>query len=84
MTSPAEGTLVIPSGGTPMQLSPNDDFVAQPNLLGNFGTQSAMQNSFNLDFKQDMIDALSTVSLETTIAHGDQEIAITPKLGGRI
>jgi len=37
-----------------------------------------------LDFKQDMIDALSTVSLETTIAHGDQEIAITPKLGGRI
>ncbi len=86
ITSPAEGTLVIPSGGTPMQLSPNDDFIAQPNLLGNFGTQSAMENSFG--FKDDIIEgfkeSLASVSLTTTIEHGDQKIAITPKLGGEL
>ena len=56
-------------------------------LLPNFGTQSAMERSFGFTEEQaiTMGKAIaSQISLETTIAHSDQKIAITPRLGGEL
>lgn len=90
-TSPNEGAIVSIPGKGVFQGTPNDSvqmgpIAEPPQILPNFGTQSAMENSFG--FKDDIIEgfkeSLASVNLTTTIEHGDQRIAITPKLGGTI
>ena len=59
----------------------------QANIESKFNTQTVVQNQVGFTEEQAITmgkTIASQISLETTIAHGDQEIAITPKLGGRI
>ena len=73
--SPAKGrTQISPKEGGLYNLSPNDDFMAAPGLLNNFGTQNISQASANSDAKSDKIIELLTQA-------NDDRITGNKKLG---
>ena len=73
--SPAKGkTQISPKEGGLYNLSPNDDFMAAPGLLNNFGTQNISHASANSDAKSDKIIELLTQA-------NDDRITGNKKLG---
>ena len=67
--SPAKGkTQVSTKEGGLYQLSDNDDFMAAPGLLNNFGTQNISQAGANSDAKSDKIIALLTQANEDRVS----------------
>lgn len=59
--SPSKGrTQISPKEGGLYNLSPNDDFMAAPGLLNNFGTQNITQAGANPEAKSDKIIQLLT------------------------
>ena len=75
MKSPAKGkTQVSTKEGGLYQLSGNDDFMAAPGLLNNFGTQNITQAGANSDEKTDKIISLLTQA-------NDDRVSGNKKLG---